>query len=261
MGRLLGAHDSDELDRPDLNKCPDCGCFFEQDNCPFCGKECPEEFRAGNRKAVKKKKANRTSSSRVVFVEWYHSWWFIAIMFALSLVFGYFPIVSIVLLLTSPHKTSHKVIFSILAVVLYLFFIFGTFFVPDLFKGDPIDTSLTKEEYVSVCETVTPETFYRSAATYAGEFVTLTLTVEGKYTEHEGYYSNETYNTYYLCSTADGGDFKILVRDCVQDNPMQFITGDTITVYGEGQGVLTIHDLEYTARTAPTVFAAYIELK
>ena len=38
MGKLLGAHDSYELDRPDLNKCPDCGCFFDGDNCPLCGK-------------------------------------------------------------------------------------------------------------------------------------------------------------------------------------------------------------------------------
>ena len=32
MGRMLGAHDSSELDRPDLNKCPDCRCFFAGDN-------------------------------------------------------------------------------------------------------------------------------------------------------------------------------------------------------------------------------------
>jgi len=57
MGRLLGSHADDrELDRPDLNKCPDCGCFFPQDNCPLCGKPCPEEMRAGNRKPPKKSK-------------------------------------------------------------------------------------------------------------------------------------------------------------------------------------------------------------
>jgi hypothetical protein len=56
MGRMLGAFDSDEIDRPDLNKCPDCGCFFLQDTCPICGKLCPEEMRAGNRKPVKLKK-------------------------------------------------------------------------------------------------------------------------------------------------------------------------------------------------------------
>ena len=39
MGRLLGSFaDREELDRPDLNKCPDCKCFFGGDNCPICGK-------------------------------------------------------------------------------------------------------------------------------------------------------------------------------------------------------------------------------
>ena len=53
MGRSFENYD--ELDRPDLNKCPDCGCFFGQDYCPICGKLCPEEMRAGNRAAVKQK--------------------------------------------------------------------------------------------------------------------------------------------------------------------------------------------------------------
>ena len=67
MGRMLGSYDSDELDRPDLNKCPDCGCFFAQDECPLCGKPCPEEMRAGNRKAVKVKKT-KAGSERVSFI-------------------------------------------------------------------------------------------------------------------------------------------------------------------------------------------------
>ena len=81
MGKLLGAHDSEELDRPDLNKCPDCRCFFAGDNCPLCGKKCPEEMRAGNRAKVKpKKKRSTPNSGRVTFVSWYHSWLFIILM-------------------------------------------------------------------------------------------------------------------------------------------------------------------------------------
>ena len=57
MGRMLGSFaDDTELDRPDLNKCPDCKCYFAGDTCPLCGKVCPEEMRAGNRKPVKVKK-------------------------------------------------------------------------------------------------------------------------------------------------------------------------------------------------------------
>ena len=113
MGRMLGAHDpNSEIDRPDLNKCPDCGCFFAQDNCPLCGKLCPEEMRAGNRKPVKKSRV-RSGSGRVTFIEWYHSWWFIILMMI------FMPIAGIVLLITSPHRTRSKVIFAVIFVALY----------------------------------------------------------------------------------------------------------------------------------------------
>jgi hypothetical protein len=120
MGRMLGAFDNpEELDRPDLNKCPDCECFFAGDNCPLCGKVCPEEMRAGNRKPPKKTKRRRGSSNRrVTFVEWYHSWWFIIIMLVVM------PIAGIILLFTSPHRTLWKVLIT-LTIVLVEFVIPG----------------------------------------------------------------------------------------------------------------------------------------
>ena len=116
MGRMLGAFDDPrELDRPDLNKCPDCECFFAGDNCPLCGKVCPEEMRAGNRKPPKKDRHRRgNSSGRVTFIEWYHSWWFILIMMFVM------PIVGIILLLTSPHRTLWKVLLTVAVVVVYI---------------------------------------------------------------------------------------------------------------------------------------------
>ena len=124
MGRMLGAFDnSEELDRPDLNKCPDCECFFAGDNCPLCGKVCPEEMRAGNRKSPKKQKNKRSGGNgRVTFVEWYHSWWFIVLMMI------FMPIAGIALLITSPHRTRSKVIFVIIFVAVYFVvpFIFNT---------------------------------------------------------------------------------------------------------------------------------------
>ena len=115
MGRMLGAFDnSEELDRPDLNKCPDCECFFAGDTCPLCGKECPEEMRAGNRKPPKKQKRRKSGTNgRVTFVEWYHSWWFIILMMI------FMPIAGIVLLVTSPHRTRSKVIFAVIFVAVY----------------------------------------------------------------------------------------------------------------------------------------------
>ena len=120
MGRMLGAFDNpEELDRPDLNKCPDCECFFSGDNCPLCGKACPEEMRAGNRKPPKKKRRRQASSNgRETFVEWYQSWWIIIIMLVVM------PVAGIILLFTSPHRTLWKVLLT-LAIVLVEFVIPG----------------------------------------------------------------------------------------------------------------------------------------
>jgi hypothetical protein len=112
MGKMLGAFDNpEELDRPDLNKCPDCECYFAGDNCPLCGKECPEEMRAGNRKPPKKQRHRKGGSGRVYFIEWYHRWWCIllATLFAAPL--------GIILMLTSPHKKVWKVIYTVVVVL------------------------------------------------------------------------------------------------------------------------------------------------
>jgi hypothetical protein len=113
---MLGAFDNpEELDRPDLNKCPDCECFFAGEACPLCGKICPEEMRAGNRKPPKKAKRRRGGNpGRVTFVEWYHSWW------CIILASIFMAPVGIILMITSPRRTLWKVLF-IVAVVLVEF--------------------------------------------------------------------------------------------------------------------------------------------
>ncbi len=129
MGRMLGAFDNpEELDRPDLNKCPDCECFFAGDNCPLCGKECPEEMRAGNRRPPKKVKKRRGSDGRVTFMEWYHSWWCILIATV------FMAPVGIILMLTSPRRTLWKVLFVIAVVIVefVLPYIWSIFFLQAL---------------------------------------------------------------------------------------------------------------------------------
>ena len=114
MGRMLGSHGSEELDRPDLNKCPDCRCFFDGESCPLCGKICPEEMRAGNRAKVKITKKRRSGSDRVTFIPWYHGWLFIILMFFVMPVFG------IILLCTSPYRLRTKIIVIVALVVGYI---------------------------------------------------------------------------------------------------------------------------------------------
>ncbi len=257
MGRMLGAFDSDNnTDRPDLNKCPDCGCYFAQDNCPLCGKLCPEEMRAGNRKAVKvKKHKGGYSSGRVTFVEWYHSWWFIVLMMFVM------PIVGIILLVTSPHKRSLKIAFVAVAIVIAMLPTVGLGVYKFLINefDTPVDTSKSREEYIAACKSVEYEEFYRMADTYTGKFVSITLKVEDKFVDGNAY-DNDKYATHYICTDTEGNDLHFIIRDCVQDGTQNFIPGDVITVYGEGAGNYSVYDENYDLHNAPGIFVAYVKI-
>ena len=68
-------------------------------------------MRAGNRIPQKPHKTRRSGSGRVSFIAWYHSLWFIALMMLI------FPLVGIILILTSPYKTRTKVIATVIAAI------------------------------------------------------------------------------------------------------------------------------------------------
>ncbi len=253
MGRLLGSHaDENELDRPDLNKCPDCGCFFASDNCPLCKKPCPENMRAGNRKAEKKKKSRSTGRSRVTFVEWYHSWWFIILMTFI------FPLVSIFLLITSPHEKWKKAVFITIAVVCILVSSVG---IGNIVMGvmgffdNPVDTSLTQSEYITASETVSAEAFYRASQSFEGKKVSLTLEVVCRSAYTEGMPED----TYYVCRDVDNEDVIIIVRDCLLAGGQNLLGGDIITLYGEYAGECIAYDSEYFAFTGPCINMAYVK--
>lgn len=256
MGKYFGSYASEELDRPDLNKCPDCNCFFAGDNCPLCGKECPEEFRAGNREKVRPQKHRRHRGyERVEFISWYHRWWFIILMLFVA------PVIGIVLFITSPHKTWVKILFATLAAIWMLVpvavpFLFNIFNKPE----PPVDMSMTKEMYVETCSNIAPAYFYRSANFYDGKFVTMKLEVVEKVVDYDGYLNDTPYTTYYVCRVFDGENFEILVRDCQISDAINLLSGDIITVYGIGDGNRTIYDMELKPHTAPCINAAYVIL-
>ncbi len=253
MGRMLGSFDNEDFERSDLNKCPDCKCFFPQDACPLCGKVCPENMRAGNRKQVKKKKVKGPSSTRIGYMEWYHRWWCIIIALLT------FPIIGLVLLITSPHKTSRKILFVFVTVAYTIVSTFGLSMIIGLFNKpvSPVDTSLSQDEYVSVCEVVVPQDFYRSTDSFAGDYLTMSLVVVDSFTS-SSQYDGDLYAKYYICQDQLGGDFQILVRDCVQEGRSNYIAGDIITVYGEGAGNCEVYDIDYKIHISPCVNAAYI---
>ncbi len=257
MGRFLGSYDGEEIDRPDLNKCPDCGCFFGSENCPLCGKPCPEEFKAGNRRPVKKKRSNGNSSSRTVtFIDWYHSWWVII----LAIIF--FPIAGVILIFTSPHKKSLKAVVGTVAVIWAIISVVG---IGNIINGiedltyRPVDTSLSREEYIEKCSDITAEEFYRSAESHKGKYIAMTVIVSEKIRDVDAEYNNNSYPVYYVCTDGEEKPFTILIRDCIVDLPENFIEGDVITVYGEGDGSVTVYDEFFEPHTAPCLNVAYVE--
>jgi hypothetical protein len=259
MGRFGGHYgDGDELDRPDLNKCPDCNCFFAGEKCPLCGKVCPENMRAGNRAAVKPKKHKGNSDSgKVVYLNWYYSWWFIILMMFI------FPLVGIVLLITSHHDTWKKVLFGVIAAVYILFTTFGVgrFFsgFSDMF-GSPVDKSLTREEYVAQCEAVTPEQICRSIDGYEDKFLCVKVRVIEKVTYLDKNYNEKDY-VCYLCEDVAGEEYKLVIRDCLLENQQRFVAGDVITVYGEGAGECEVCNTSFNHTIAPCINMAYVVLE
>lgn len=254
MGRFLGAHGVDDgHDIPHLNKCPDCGCFFEEDTCPICGKVCPEEMRAGNRKAVKQKKRKRDRyEGRVTFLEWYHTWW------AITLAIVLMPVLGIVLLITSPHEKWKKVLFVALAVVYMLVSTLGIGNIiagfSDLFDS-PVDTSVSEEQYRAEAVQVTAEQFYRTPEAYEDAKLVIELTVVGRASWTDNYYDD---NVYYICEARGGSAYTVIVRDCLVDRSQKLITGDIVTVYGECGKELTVYDKNDSEHSGVCLNMAYV---
>ena len=247
MGRSLGYHDSDELDRPELNKCPDCECFLASDECPLCGKICPEEMRAGNRAKVKPPKQRKNSSGRVQFVSWYHSWWFILLMMY------FMPIAGIILFFTSPHSKKSKIIAASVVGCVYimgvLLVMFGSGLLSNLFYESPVNDTISREEYVEMCEPVSIEEFYRDAYN-KGNYVALELTVVDSTTDQDGV-------TRYLCTNRNAESVQIILLDYSVDKRTNYMKGDMIRVYGECSGIMGswIDD-----ENLPWLYMAYSEL-
>lgn len=252
MSRFVGSFmDDNELDRPDLNKCPDCECFFPQDNCPICGKECPEEMRAGNRKKQKKKVQRNGRSKAVQYIDWYHRWWFIILMLFI------FPIVGIILLASSPHKKGVKIAIIAVAVIYTIvsYFGFGNLYgqIKSIFEK-PVDTSLSQKEYIDKCVLLPGDEYYRRANDYKGDYVKIQLTVvEVLDTDKDAYYR---------CSYFDGRKtYELFIRDCVIEDPQKFVQGDVIVVYGECAGNVSIYyGYDFIIDNGPCINAAYIRL-
>jgi hypothetical protein len=212
-------------------------------------------MKAGNRKPPQKQKYKYDNGYRTIqFVDWYHRWWFIALTAFIS------PLISIILLITSPYKKAHKIIAIIIAALFFVIYTFGAPYIWGIINKPepPVDTSKTREEYIALCETVDSEDFYRSPDSYADKFIKMELTVKSSFTDPYEY----EYATHYICIGHDrnGNEIEILVRDCLQDVSQNFICPDTIVIYGESAGTIGVYDEGYTLHRAPCINMAYAEL-
>ena len=263
MGANLGFFAEDrERDFPELNKCPDCETFFADLNCPLCGKECPEEFRAGNRKPIKQKKHRRpVGNGRVQFVPWYHT----TLVIILASIFV--PIVGLILAWTGPWKKHWKIIVTVLVVLAHLLpTILGIVF---SFTGmyepitPPINLEMSEAEYRASCTTPDVEALYRNSSQYIGSFVRMECVV----TEVSSTYFYDSEEVYmdanvYLCSVMQGErKFEFFVADCREEDQSRLAVGDIIIVWGEVAGELQGVTVGGMMSPRPGVYARFIDLQ
>ena len=253
----------DARDYPELNKCPDCETFFATDTCPLCGKICPEEMRAGNRKQIKKKKKyfhETHTSGRVQFVPWYLSTWFTILMLVWQ------PIIGLILTWAGYWKRKWKILVTVLLVVLYvggyvIIAFLGNLFTMFYHEKIPVDTDASREEYIQMCEeeTLTVEQIYRESEAHEGKYVTLSLTVLGIW-EDQSEYDSE-YNLYLQCTAVENDrTWTFLIRDYRQTEAINFAAGDMIRIYGQVGGNASIYNQTAGDLSAPCINMLYANL-
>lgn len=245
MGKMMGAFDpDDQLDRPDLNKCPDCGCYFATEACPLCGRVCPPDMRAGVRAEPKRKSRRTSSSGRVRFVEWYHSWWFILLMTCLM------PVVGIVLFITSPYSRKTKIIVAAVAAA-YAVFIYGglgSLLIQTWTQKPPVNTRISREAYEEKCETVDVLTYYRTAPQREGEYYALTLQIQQRIRMSDAYIQGiqehkmwQNADAVYICSSPEDPTVVLVLLDCQVGDGLSFRTGDVVRVFGQSSGFVELY--------------------
>ena len=227
MGTPIGFFGDDTpVDYPELNKCPDCETFFQGDCCPLCGKECPPEMRAGNRKAPPKRKPRRRDSGRVRFVPWYYSAWFIVAMLIV------FPVAGLILLWTSDYAKGWKIGGTVGLVAFHLLsgplvtLLFNHF---DKNSGQYVRPTMPESAYKESCQPLDAEAYYRQPGQYPEGNVYTTVTVLDEWESQDGV------RMWRCRATGTGQSIELLLTDCLEEE-LNLLPGDRITVWGKTAG-------------------------
>ena len=247
-------------DYPHLNKCPDCETFFADLTCPLCGKICPEEMRAGNRKPPKQKWEDPYSrgSGRVQFVPWYYS---TPVIIAMLFIF---PVGGLVLLWMGPWKKKWKIFATVLlgigAILPVIFWALMAFVMHFVFSEDiNVDLHMSRTEYVELCEQNDTDVvaLFRNPDDYAEDFVKMTVTVEDIFQN----YLVEEYAWYYRCTAeVDGREYTFLVRDFRDAGSPNLTPGDRITLYGQVMGNVEVSTYGEELR-GPCIAMRFVDLE
>lgn len=243
-------------DYPDLNKCPDCETFFASLKCPLCGKECPEEMRAGKRKRVKQTRGDvyNRGSGRVQFVPWYYSEWFIILMLF------FMPVVGLILLWMGYWRKHWKIIATVITLVLHL----SSYIIsPLLFwlgrEHLPVDTDIPQGEYIEMCEELPIEALFREPERFKDAYVKIEVQVVDIIDDINAYDSD--YPTYYRCVAKESGkEWEFLIRDFRQKQKINLAVGDTLTVYGQVLGNASVQGMHTDVIHAPSIGMVYAKL-
>jgi hypothetical protein len=167
-----------------------------------------------------------------------------------------FPLVGIILCITSPHQTWKKVLCIALYVLLPTIIggtmVLGSIFIGEIFGQDFVDTSLTREEYVAACQEVTPEEYYRSPGSYEDAYIRMTLKVERREVSDSA--------IYYVCTDPDNSEIVILVRDYFIEDQQNFLSGDFVTFYCQYSPTTARVESGGVEHVAPFLYAAYAKI-
>ena len=146
-----------------------------------------------------------------------------------------------------------------------IYLVLSTFGIGTIISGvanlfdNPVDTSLSKEDYIASCEEMSAESFYRAADASEDKFLCIKLKVIERVEYVDDFY-NSSRDAYYLCEAPEGSSYKIIVRDCLIDSKQNFIGGDVITIYGEADERIFVYGLgeDYTEWEGPCINMAYV---
>jgi hypothetical protein len=174
------------------------------------------------------------------------------------------PIIGLILAWTGPWKRGGKLLATMILLSPYLLGgLIGILAGIGLLSADsvPVNTELSRTEYVERCEALPAEQVWRNADGMRGDYVTMVLVVEAVWEDEEAYYSGSSYPRFFECSVIESGEkYTFLLHDFRQSAGVNLREGDVIRAWGQVGGNETIYNSVIGTMTSPCINMLYLEL-